>query len=350
MTARPTAEFWNRLLAAELGAQRGRDLLKGLGLARSDPVSYLICHGSLSPAERKNAKDASSAALEKALGQGAELSPGSDLPERIGRLDEAPPALFVWGDGRTLDAPAVAIVGTRGASTYGKAAARKFAECLAKAGLVVVSGGALGIDAAAHEGALVASGRTVAVLGGGIDNVYPSQHAGLFRRIRESGCLVSRFAAGSKPSRYRFLFRNRLIALLADAVLVIEAPERSGALSTAHAAAEFGKPVLVVPANLDNLNFRGSHELIRDGATLVAHPDHVLEAIGLPPASAAAPSPAALTADQRTILRALAEAPLSAEELVEASGLEVGVVMAEVTLLEMEGLLFRDGGRYAKRL
>lgn len=350
MTARPTAEFWNRLLAAETGAQKGRDLLKGLGLSRSDPVTFLLSHESLSPAERKNAKEAPLPALEKALDQGADLLPGADLPERLRRHDEAPPALFVWGDVGALDAPSVAIVGTRGASTYGKAAARKFAESLAKAGLAVVSGGALGIDAAAHEGALIAGGRTVAVLGGGIDNVYPSQHAGLFRRIRESGCLVSRFAAGAKPSRYRFLFRNRLIALVADAVLVIEAPERSGALSTAHAAAEFGKPVLVVPANVDNVNFRGSHELVRDGATLVAHPDHVLEAIGHTPVAAAPSSPVDLTSDQRTILRVLAEAPLSAEELVEETGLEVGVVMAEVTLLEMEGLLFRDGGRYAARL
>ncbi|MCW5943618.1 MAG: DNA-processing protein DprA [Fimbriimonadaceae bacterium] len=350
MSLRPTAEFWNRLLAAEIGPQKGRDLLKGLGLSRMEPVPYLLSHGSLTPAERKNAKEVPIQALERALAQGATVVPGFDLPERIRRHDETPPALFVWGDGGALEAPSVAIVGTRAASTYGKAAARKFSESLAKAGLVVVSGGALGIDAAAHEGSLLANGRTIAVLGGGIDNVYPSQHAGLYRRIRDAGCLVSRFAAGSKPSRYRFLFRNRLIALIADAVLVIEAPERSGALSTAHAAAEFGKPVLVVPANVDNANFRGSHELIRDGATLVAHPDHVLESVGFEPVPTVVPSPADLTPDQRTILVALAEQPLTAEDLVDETGLEVGVVMAEVTLLEMEGMLFRDGGRYAARL
>jgi len=239
-------------------------------------------------------------------------------------------------------------VGTRAATTYGKAVAMKFAEAFARAGATVVSGGALGIDAAAHKGALSHGGKTIAVLAGGIEQVYPAIHGGLFMQIRENGCLVSAHAIGSRPNGFRFLNRNHLIAGLSLAVVVVEAPERSGALSTAHAANEQGKQIFVVPANIDNTNFKGSHALIRDGATLVDHPDQVLEAIGLA-AAVAAPTFPDLTPAGSRILKAIESAPLTAEFIVERTGLDTPEVMAELTMLEIDGRVIRDGGKFAVR-
>ena len=137
------------------------------------------------------------------------------------------------------------------------------------------------IDAAAHKGALAAGGRTAAVFAGGIDHIYPAIHGPLFQQITQSGCLVSQFAAGARPNDYKFLGRNVLIAALSRALIVVQAPTKSGALSTANSAADMGREVFVIPANIDSIEFRGSFNLIRDGATLVYHPDQVLEAIGV---------------------------------------------------------------------
>jgi DNA processing protein len=241
----------------------------------------------------------------------------------------------------------VAIVGTRGASAYGRACAMKFAEALARAGVTVVSGGALGIDAAAHKGALEAGGRTVAVLAAGIDNVYPSVHAGLFRQIRAQGALVSQFAVGVKPGDYRFLVRNSLVAALSQAVLVVEAPLRSGAMRTAHAAAEYGRDVFVVPANIDLLSFSGSFSLIRDGAALVSHPDEVLEALGISPAPVE-PQPAAVGLAAK-ILAVLSTATKSTERIVQDVGGDAPEILSELTMLELEGRVIRDAGGYALR-
>ncbi|MBI3721690.1 MAG: DNA-protecting protein DprA, partial [Fimbriimonas ginsengisoli] len=229
--------------------------------------------------------------------------------------------------------------------------ASKFAEALARAGATVISGGALGIDSAAHRGALAVGGRTAAVLAGGVDRVYPAVHAGLFMQIREHGCLVSQFALGSSPSGYRFLVRNRLIAGLCRAVVVVEAPERSGALSTAHAANDFGREVFVVPATIDKMGFRGSHALIRDGATLVDHPDQVLEAVGLPTSAAlAAPERSPASSVGEAILAALTENPITTDRLAEQTGLGAAQLLAELTDLEMEGWVTKHPGGFAKRV
>lgn len=275
----------------------------------------------------------------------------AEYPAPLRESGLVPPALFCQGDTSILKGITVAIVGTRNASTYGKAVAQKFGERLAEAGITVVSGGALGIDTAAHKGALRTSGKTAAVLITGLDKSYPRENAGLFRQIADQGgCLVSQFAVGTKSAwESRPLMRNHTVAALSQALVVIEAPAKSGSLYTAMAANELGRPVFVVPANVDNLNFRGSHQLIRDGATLVDHPNQVLYALGMePPAreeSAAAPA----NETQRKILSTLSMQPLAPERIVEQTGLPTADVLAELTMLELEGRVIRDTGGFALR-
>lgn len=240
----------------------------------------------------------------------------------------------------------VGIVGTRSASVYGKAAASKFAEALALSGIVVVSGGAAGIDAAAHSGAIDAGGLTVAVLGTGVDRIFPAMHRDLFARVRSQGCLVSQFAVGSGALRYHFPARNGLIAMLCDALLVVEAPAKSGALITAGAAAELGKQVFVVPANITNTGFQGSHALIRDGATLVDHPDQVLEALNFGTVAVRGADDAANPV-QEAIIKALSVHPMSSEQLIAQTGLDTTDLLSELTLLELEGRIGRESGLYA---
>ena len=343
----PTDEVWQALLAAELPQPRLRALLEAPEAVLAS-AEKLLASNRLNDGEKERARKVPPTALRQALASGARILTESEYPSQMMEWLQRPPAVFVWGDESSLHLPSVGIVGTRAPTTYGKAAAYKFAEALARAGVAVISGGALGIDAAAHRGALEAGGRTVAVLGSGIDRVYPAVHRGLFQSIRERGCLVSQFAAGVTPSPYKFIVRNHLIAGLSRAVVVVEAPETSGSLTTAQAANDYGRQVFVVPANIDNANFRGSHALIRDGATLVDHPDQVLEALGLEPKTPPKPAPAFNKLQQR-IVDVLGSEPLAAEMIVDRTGVSSGEVLAELTMLELEGVIFRDAGGYALR-
>ncbi|MFY9234271.1 MAG: DNA-processing protein DprA [Fimbriimonadaceae bacterium] len=286
-------------------------------------------------------------ALEAALKAGVVVVTPDSYPSLLVQVPSPPPALFAWGEWACLAAPTVAIVGTRHASAYGRATAQKFAEELARAGVTIVSGGAIGIDAAAHKGALQAGGKTTAVFGTGIDGVYPALHRGLFEQIRANGCLVSQFAVGSRSHRQHFLVRNSLVAALSRAVLVVEAPFASGSINTAHAANELGRQVFVVPATIDHENFRGSHDLIRAGATLVDHPNQILDDLGIPRASSA-PAPLSQASEiQQKILAQMTVAPLAAEFIAERTGIDPAEVMSELTMLELEGRILRDAGGYA---
>lgn len=339
---------WQALLAAEMSPAKGLALLRELGSFSGGWAAAIQRHPSLSPKERDRANQLFPDKVARAEKAGVRVITRNRFPEPMAPLGY-PPALFAWGDFECAHAPAIGIVGTRAATTYGKAVAMKFAEAFARAGVTVVSGGALGIDAAAHKGALSAGGKTIAVLAGGIEQVYPAVHGGLFSQIRENGCLVSQHAIGSRPNGFRFLNRNHLIAGLSLGVVVIEAPERSGALSTVHAANDQGKQVFVVPANIDTLSFKGSHALIRDGATLVDHPDQVLESFGIEPGHHQAALPAASEIGAR-ILAVIAEEPLTAEFIVERTGIETADVMSELTMLEIDGRIMRDGGKYVVRV
>ncbi len=269
------------------------------------------------------------------------------FPVQLESSPGAPPALMVMGNEACLSGPTVGIVGTRNASVYGRAAAAKFAEAFAKQGITVVSGGALGIDAAAHEGALVGGGQTAAVLAGGLDRLYPAMHAALFRRIASQGCLLSTFAFGTQPIGYRFLARNGTIAMLSQIILVVEAPARSGALNTAQNAADLGRPVFVVPSTIDQLSFQGSHALIRDGATLVDSPDQIFEALDLQPTLNFHQESTAITEVAKRILDALTVEVKRVEVISQATGLSPDELLAELTFLEMDGKVIREGGGYA---
>ncbi|MBX7131405.1 MAG: DNA-processing protein DprA [Fimbriimonadaceae bacterium] len=340
--------FWNALLAAEMPGYRSRPILDEILKSRAEPLSYLLTRAPLTPAERERVRNVNPRDLESVMKAGATLLSDSGLPDALLESPNPPLALFAWGKAEVIHQPTIAIVGTRGATTYGKAVAMKFAEVLAAAGVTIVSGGALGIDGAAHRGALAGGGSTIAVLATGIDGVYPTVHRGLFQHIREHGCLISQFAAGTKPMKHRFVVRNYLVAAISQAVLVVEAPEKSGALNTAHVAAEMGRPVYVVSANIDNLNFRGSHALIRDGAILTDHPDIVLHGLGL----ASGPVPQAkthLSTEQEQILAALSSHPTAPELIVAKTGLAPEVVLSELTMLELDGFVLQDLGGFALR-
>lgn len=340
------AEFYQRLLAAELAPTKSRSLFGETG---SLVEGELLNSPLLTDKERERARKADIAAMEAALAAGVHLILPDAYPDPLANVDIPPPALFADGDVAALHAPTVAIVGTRDASAYGRACAYKFAQTFARAGVTVVSGGALGIDASAHKGALDEGGATVAVLAGGIDHVYPAVHAPLFRKIRERGCLVSQFAVGSRPNEYKFLQRNALIAMLSLAVVVIEAPYKSGALRTAHDAADIGRDVFVVPGGIDQPNFGGSHHLIRQGATFVDSPNQVLMEIGVEPVRPKAVTPVG-SSTAEAILSVLSVQPISTEAIVDRTGLDPTEVLSELTMLELDGRVVRDSVGYATRL
>ena len=243
-----------------------------------------------------------------------------------------------------LARPAVAIVGARSCSSYGGHVARGLARELAAAGVVVVSGLARGIDGEAHRGALAGGGITVAVLGCGIDRDYPRSHAGLARRIAEEGLVVSEYPPGVEPAPWRFPARNRIIAGLARATVVVEARERSGALITADFALELGRDVFAVPGEITSALSAGTNDLLRQGAAPLLSADDVLGAIGLeraPPGPHAALSPAA-----EAVSAILRDGARAADELVRAVGLGSAEVAAALVELELAGLAASADGVY----
>jgi DNA protecting protein DprA len=254
------------------------------------PLSALLRAIGIEPAEaRVRARElaaAARAALERGSARGLTPVAHGDraYPPRLAALPDPPFVLWVRGRTDVLCRPAVAIVGTRRASPASQTLARSLARDLASQGLVVVSGLARGIDAAAHEGALEASaggaGSTVAVVGCGADIVYPREHAALHERIGRDGAVASEFPPGTPARRFHFPIRNRLVSGLALGVVVVEAPERSGALITAACALDQGREVMVVPGPARSERFRGSHALIRDGAALVEEAADVLAVLG----------------------------------------------------------------------
>jgi len=210
------------------------------------------------------------------------ITPDSkNWPGELAHIDPSPDRLWLRGREEFLSQlPRVAIVGSRAPTPYGQAQARRFAQALAQAGIVIVSGLARGIDAAAHEGALDAGGATIGILGCGVDKPWPA--GPLAERMAEEGLLMSEFPPGVGPRKHHFPLRNRLISALASAVVVIEAAHASGSLITAHWAADQGRPVFALPGRVDHPMARGCHRLIREGAQLVESPSEVLAEVGFP--------------------------------------------------------------------
>lgn len=267
------------------------------------------------------------------------------FPPLLAAIHDPPDELLVRGPGplELLSRPAVAIVGARACSHYGAQVARMLGREVAAAGVVVVSGMARGIDGHAHRGALDAGGSTVAVLGCGIDRDYPAAHAGLASQIVEAGLIVSEYGPGVEPAPWRFPARNRIIAGLATATVVVEARERSGALITADFGLEEGREVLVCPGEITSSLSAGTNALLRVGATPLTSAADVLELFGLRPEEQPRAKPDGAAADLLEVLRS---APATADELARATRLDAGAVGAALVELELAGLAAEAEGVY----
>jgi DNA processing protein len=267
------------------------------------------------------------------------------FPALLAAIHDPPAQLYLRGSGDPglLQDPAVAVVGARACSAYGRSVTRSLARDLAAAGLVVVSGMARGVDGEAHRGALEAGGRTVAVLGCGIDRDYPAAHAELARRIREHGLVVSEYETGVEPAPWRFPARNRIIAGLCQATVVVEARERSGALITADFALEEGRDVLAVPGEITSGLSVGTNALLKLGAGPVTCAADVLELYDI---VASPPKPPSLGPAAENLLARLRDSALTADELVRASGIDPGESAAALTALELAGQVTVEDGVY----
>ncbi|MGD8998916.1 MAG: DNA-processing protein DprA [Granulosicoccaceae bacterium] len=282
---------------------------------------------------------------------------GWDSPAYPGLLREIPDPpvlLYVAGDPAVLQQPQLAIVGSRKPSAGGRDNAREFARALGRIGLTIASGLALGIDAAAHAGALDVASPTVAVLGNGLDRVYPARHRELAGTICEHGALISEFPPGTPPLAAHFPQRNRIISGLSLGVLVVEAAMRSGSLITARLAAEQGREVFAIPGSIHNPLTRGCHRLLRDGAHLVECLDDITIELGALAAlfetPAASPAPAVpLGPDLQALLEHMGFDPVDIDTLVERSGLTAEQVSSMLLLLELQGKLAALGGGHFQR-
>jgi DNA processing protein len=275
------------------------------------------------------------------------------FPAALRAIPDMPPVMWYRGALDSLDAPAVAIVGSRAASAVALETAACLGADLAARGILVVSGLARGVDSAAHRGALT-TGHTVAVLGSGLDRVYPPEHRDLATDIARSGVLVSEHAPGTPPLPFHFPLRNRVISGLSLAVVVIEASDRSGSLITAACALEQGREVMAVPGNVLSGRNRGGHALIRDGATIVECADDILAALGVEPALAGGGATAASYSKPKSsadpLLRRL-EPGISydLDALADISGMGTARLLPKLLQLELQGLLRRiEGGRFVR--
>ncbi|MBT3294366.1 MAG: DNA-protecting protein DprA [Verrucomicrobia bacterium] len=295
--------------------------------------------------------------LERADARGIRLVTAVDpeYPEALGQIYDPPLALYVRGAFQEGDRHAMAIVGTRRGTHYGRDTAKRLACGLARAGYTIVSGLARGIDTVAHEGALEVKGRTLAVMGSGMDHMYPPANAELADRIAESGAVVSEFPMTRTPDRTTFPMRNRIISGLSKAIVVAEAGRRSGALITAHAALEQGRDVFAVPGRIDNAYAEGPNALIRKGAVLVRGVQDILDECGTlwcgarSDATAAAQAVCALTEEESSLLEWLDKGEQGVDELIRLSGLPAARISSVLLTLEMKRLIRMLPGRVVER-
>ena len=269
-----------------------------------------------------------------------------DYPFYLREIADAPPLLYCLGRRELLNRPCLGIVGSRNATPQGAKDAEAFAATLSHAGITIVSGMALGIDAAAHRGGLIGIGSSIAVIGTGLDRIYPARNKTLAHQLAENGLIVSEFPLGTPPLPGHFPKRNRIISGLSRGVLVVEAAPDSGSLITARVAAEQGRDVFAIPGSIHSPLSRGCHALIKQGAKLVESAQDVLEemawAITTPPSM-----PDAIKPD--LILDAMDTAPMTADSIAERCGLTLDALSAKLLMLELEGRVATlPGGRYQK--
>lgn len=342
----------------ELGPRRFRKLLTAFdsaSAALSAPASAWRALGlpaaCAEPRRSAEVRERASAALAWLEADAHHLLMWDDpaYPGLLAELNDAPPLLFVAGDPGLLERPQLAVVGSRRASRPGLDTAQRFARSLAAGGFVITSGLALGIDGAAHRGALEVAGKTVAVLGTGLQCLYPARHTQLAADIVEQGgALVSELPLECPPHASNFPRRNRIISGLSLGVLVVEASPSSGSLITARLAAEQGREVYAIPGSIHHPGARGCHQLIRDGATLVESIEHILEALrgwqAQPPGG-----PLSAPPQPHPLLDLLHAAPHSSEALATASGWPLSAVLAALTELELDGRVACEAGCWVGR-
>jgi DNA processing protein len=268
-----------------------------------------------------------------------------DYPARLKEIDQAPPVLYLRGELRPEDGWAVAIVGTRRVTVYGRQVAEEIAACLAANGVVVVSGLARGVDAIAHDAALKAGGRTYAVLGSGVDRIYPPEHTRLAERIIAQGAVISDYPPGTPPDGVNFPPRNRIISGLSTAVVVIEAGETSGALITASFAGDQGRDVFAVPGNIHAPQSIGTNRLIQQGAHPLLKPEDLLEELDLlqVPQKRAARTILPADAVEAQLYAWLGSEPIHVDEIRTLSGLPIEIVSATLTVMELKGMVRQVG-------
>lgn len=316
-----------------------------------ETMAEWLCHlVAAAPASPKNGRSPTPAALDRiadaflaragALGVSAIPIGAEAYPRLLAEIPDPPPVLWARGHVPDLQGVGVALVGSRSASAHGLAMARTLGRDLAASGVVVISGLARGIDSAAHEAALTAGGRTVAVLGSSVDRIYPPEHRDLARRIEGAGTVVSELPPGTAPRAHHFPLRNRIISGLSRAVVVVEAPKRSGALITAASAVDQNRDVFVVPGPVVGERNRGGHGLLRDGAMLVEEAADILHNLGRPVGPQAAPPP-----EPHPWLREMAQVvDFTVDDLAEALRIPAADVLAGLLELELAGRIQRVGG------
>ena len=269
-------------------------------------------------------------------------------PRRLGEMDQSPPVLYLRGQLLPDDDWAVAVVGTRRTTSYGRQVTEEVSNTLGRSGITVVSGLARGIDAIAHQSALAAGGRTLAVLGSGVDQIYPPEHRSLAEQIMEHGAILSDYPPGTPPDAANFPPRNRIISGLARAVVVIEAGVGSGALITAAFAAEQGREVFAVPGNINAVQSKGTNLLIQQGARPLLSPQDILETLNLSMVSQQRTARRALPADavEAQLYSLLGHEPLHVDEIRALTKLPIEKVSATLALMELKWMVRQVGGMH----
>ena len=276
----------------------------------------------------------------------------SEYPALLRQIYDPPLVLYVRGTLRPEDAYAIAMVGTRQSTLYGRQTAERLARQLAASGVTVVSGGARGIDSAAHEGALQSGGRTIAVLGTGLDIVYPAENVKLYQRIAEQGAVITQFPFGRKGDKQSFPIRNRIVAGMTQGTAVVEANRASGALITANFAAEYGRTVYAVPGRVDSPRSAGCHDLIKDGAQLCESAEDVLAEFAhlqaIEPEESKLPMPT-LSHPEQQVFHVLTHEEMQQDEIIRRSELPAAQVSVILLQLEMKKLVQQHPGRLFTR-
>lgn len=275
---------------------------------------------------------------------GARVITFEDYPTNLKSLPDAPPILYIIGEITIQDELSIGIIGTRHATHYGRTVAEKLASEFALSGITIISGLARGIDSYAHQGALNKGGRTIAVLGCGIDIVYPPENRELMNKICEHGACISEFPIGTQPWKGNFPTRNRLISGLSKAVVVIEASERSGIFSTVQWALEQGREVFAVPGNITSETSKGVNRLIADGAQIITSAQDVMEYMGIKPVRVEKEEPK-LSADETKIWECLCYEPVHVDKLAETLKLPVSKLLGFLLNMELQGIVKQLPGR-----